>query len=304
METSALKHTPLVSVIVATYRRYEELRNALYSLANQTYRYFEVVLVDDNADARWNEKVGSMVVQIAQSSGLDINHIITEQNYGSAAARNRGIQCAKGEYITFLDDDDQYLPEKIEMQLKDIVAADAEFGITDLYLYSDREIVIDKRVRSYIRKTDKQSLMRYHMMFHMTGTDTLMFKAEYLRRIGGFPGTDIGDEFYLMKEAILGGGRCVYSNHCYVKAYIHTGENGGLSSGQGKIEGEKALYEEKKRFFSYLRKSDIRYVKMRHNAVLAFAEFRRKRMLPFVGYAVRSFFCTPIGFVKMILSLR
>lgn len=49
--------------------------------------------------------------------------------------------------------------------------------------------------------------MKYHLLYHMTGTDTLMFKGEYLRRIGGFPTIDVGDEFYLMEQAILSGER-------------------------------------------------------------------------------------------------
>ena len=298
------KYEPMVSVIVATYRRYEELRNALCSLAEQTYKQVEIILVDDNADAEWNQRIHAMAMQIGHDTGVDIKHIINERNMGSAATRNKGIASAQGAYITFLDDDDVYLPEKIEMQLKDMLASDAEYGITDLYLYNGQGILVDKRIRSYIKEIDTRSLMCNHLMHHMTGTDTLMFKAEYLRKIGGFPGIDVGDEFYLMKEAILGCGRCFYSNHCYVKAYIHTGENGGLSSGQKKIDGENALYAEKKKYFSFLSKTEVGYVKMRHYAVLAFAEYRRKRMLHFMGYAMYSFACAPMGMIKMILSSR
>ena len=141
-------------------------------------------------------------------------------------------------------------------------------------------------------------------MQHMTGTDTFMFKTEYLRKIGGFPGIDVGDEFYLMKEAILGHGKFAYSPHCYIKAYVHSGEMGGLSSGEGKIKGENALFEEKKKYFDYLSGKDKRYVKMRHFAVIAFAEMRRKNMGAFVGNASKAFFTAPVACVQIFLEHR
>ena len=135
----------------------------------------------------------------------------------------------------------------------------------------------------------------------MTGTDTLMFKKEYLRGIGGFKGRDVGDEFYLMKDAIVAGGKGCYSPHCYVKAYVHTGKNGGLSSGNGKIDGENDLFEEKKKYYRYLSKKDIRYIEMRHYAVLAFAELRMKNYVRFMCYAGCSFFVAPIYCVRLLL---
>ena len=75
-----------------------------------------------------------------------------------------------------------------------------------------------------------------------------MFRKEYLDKIGGFPPIDVGDEFYLMKEAITGGGQFSYLKRCEVKALVHT-ETEGLSSRESKIQGENALYEYKKSFF-------------------------------------------------------
>lgn len=289
-----------VSVIVATYRREKSLQRALQSLVNQTYKNFEVVLVDDNDDPEWTLKVKRIVDEL--SSDLGINYIINEHNIGSAATRNKGIAEAMGEYITFLDDDDVYQPEKIEMQLRDMVASKADYGITDLYLYNDREELIDKRVRSYIHSTENDKLMRYHLLQHMTGTDTFMFRTDYLRNIGGFPGIDVGDEFYLMKEAILAGGKFNYSNHCYVKAYVHSGESQGLSSGESKINGENALFEEKKKYYSYLLPEDIRYIEMRHFAVIAFAELRRKNLRACAQNVLKSFCTSPISCIKMFLE--
>ena len=291
-----------VSVVMATYKRDTALENALVSLTKQTFKNFEVVLVDDNDDAEWTSKVRAIVDKV--SAHIEINYIINEHNMGSAATRNVGIAAAVGQYITFLDDDDEYLPEKIEAQLRGMIYSGADYGITDLYLYNENNELIDKRIRSYIKSTDEKELMRHHLREHMTGTDTFMFKTEYLRKIGGFPGIDVGDEFYLMKEAILGGGKFHYDAHCYIKAYVHSGENEGLSSGESKIKGENALFEEKKKYFQYLNKEDIRYVTMRHYAVLAFAEMRRKNWKSFAVNAIQAGIASPVGCIKMFMGHR
>ena len=284
-----------VSVIIATYRRDEPLRRAIASVKNQTYPDIEIIVVDDNADPKWNTVVESMV-----NSFESITYIKNEKNCGSAKTRNIGIFAATGDYITFLDDDDEYLPEKIEKQFTDMLTSNADFGITDLFLYNENDQLIDKRIRSYIESTEIEKLMKYHIMYHITGTDTMMFKTSYLRKIGGFNGIDVGDEFYLMKEAILMKGSFVYSNHNYVKAYVHTGESGGLSSGQKKIDGENALYAEKQKYYSYLNKNEIRYVKARHFAVLAFAEYRRKKYGHFLKNAGLAFVASPSNFIRIL----
>ena len=287
-----------VSVVIATYKRDKDLKRALESLAGQTYKGFEVVIVDDSAESEWQQKVRE-IVKLTEPS-LNIKLITNEKNLGSAASRNEGIKNSSGEYITFLDDDDIYLPKKIECQLEDVIKSGADYALTDLYLYKDNGEIAERRTREYIKKYEAHDLLRYHLLYHMTGTDTFMFKKEYLQKIGGFPPIDVGDEFYLMEQAILNGGKCCYSPHCYVKAYIHTGEEGGLSSGQGKIDGENALHEEKKKHFYRLSRSDIRQINARHYAVLAFAKLRLKQYPAFAINAAKAAFISPAGCVKIL----
>lgn len=292
-----------VSVIVATYRREKELKRALDSLIDQTYSNIEIIVVDDNDDLEWNKIVRRIVESAKEKCNfVDLQYLENHPNQGSARSRNIGIEASKGRYITFLDDDDLYEEKKIESQLKDMLISKADYGITDLWLYNEKDELTDKRIRSYIKSTKKEELMKYHLLYHMTGTDTLMFKGEYLRCIGGFPTIDVGDEFYLMEQAILSGGKLAYSQHCYVKAYIHSGEEGGLSSGSSKIEGENALYKNKKTYFKYLNKREIRYVKARHYAVIAFAEMRMNKYGAFLKSALKSFVVSPIDCIKILIN--
>ncbi len=294
----------LVSIIVPTYKRDNDLYRALKSLALQSYPNIEIILVDDNGDEKWNSKVLAIAENIRQEFPSIVLHLIVNSpNQGSAKTRNIGIEACNGEYVTFLDDDDVYLTDKVRKQVVFMENGGYDYSITDLILYNEDDKEISKRIRSYIKDTSVDSLRMYHLKHHMTGTDTMMFRRNYLEQIDGFAPIDVGDEFYLMTRAIEGGGKFGYLPGCEIKAYVHTGE-GGLSSGDGKIQGENTLYEYKKTYFDKLDSKTKRYIRMRHYAVIAFAEIRRKHYFSFIGNLFISFVCSPNAFIKMLCLRR
>lgn len=290
----------LVSVIIATYKRDISLKNAIESIMAQTYKKVEIIVVDDNGDEKWSYKVKEILDSINEIH--PIIYIKNEVNKGSAETRNIGIRAARGEYITFLDDDDIYLPKKIENQLNNMINTGADYSVTDLELLNENGKRIEKRTRGYIKSNSVDELLKKHLMHHITGTDTMMFKKEYLNSIGGFSAIDVGDEFYLMQKAIEAGGKFNYLPVCDVKAYVHSKTN-GLSSGYSKINGENLLYEYKKKYFNRLDKKSIRYIKMRHYAVLAFAEVRRKGYFKFIKYAIQAGISSPLGCIRLLKSM-
>ena len=291
-----------VSVIVATYRRDESLERALISLKNQQYKNIEVIIIDDNADKHFNEMVTGIVEKLKESSAdLDIKLITNPVNMGSAETRNIGIREAEGKYITFLDDDDEYLPEKIKNQVEFMENGGYDYSITDLDLYNESGKLIRKRVRTFIKDISRESLLKYHLMYHITGTDAMMFKKEYLIAIDGFAPIDVGDEFYLMLRAINENGKFGYLPCCDIKAFIHTGES-GLSSGEGKIVGENNLYEYKKNYFDRLDSKTKRYINMRHYAVLAFAYLRMGNITETLKNGIKSFVASPVECIKLCLE--
>lgn len=103
-----MSDNPLVSIIVRTKDRPELLKKALRSIAAQTYRPIEVVLIND----------GGCDLDIEELKGIlgdvSLNYIRLEKNTGRAHAGNVGIENARGEYIGFLDDDDEFYPEHVE----------------------------------------------------------------------------------------------------------------------------------------------------------------------------------------------
>lgn len=101
-----INNEPLVSVVVRTHKRKEVLRRTLMCLRNQIYRNFEVVIVEDG------ENTAEEMVK-TDFADLNINYYATGKNVGRGRAGNIGIERAKGEFVSFLDDDDYYYPDHI-----------------------------------------------------------------------------------------------------------------------------------------------------------------------------------------------
>jgi glycosyltransferase involved in cell wall biosynthesis len=101
---------PKFSIVIPTYNRKDLLKErALKSLLNQTYKDFEVIVINDGG-----EDV-SDVIEEYKDKGLDIKYISYRENKGASYARNRGIEIAQGEWIGFLDHDDEYLNNTLEI---------------------------------------------------------------------------------------------------------------------------------------------------------------------------------------------
>ena len=293
---------PAVSVVVATYRRDSKLRCALESLLTQTYKDFEVIVVDDNDFLEWNNKVSEIIDNFKSSNpDIKIKYFQNHPGLGSALARNKGIDVSSGEFICFLDDDDIFLPKRIENQIIPMIEADADYSVTDLALYNESGKLVEIRNRKYIIDTSKEQLQKYHLLYNITGTDSMMFRRSYLHVIGSFSPIDIGDEYYLMQKAIENNGKFLYVPVCDIKAYVHN-DHGGLSSSDEKIDGENELYTFKKKYFDYLDFKGRQYVKMRHHAVLAYAYIRNRRYLLFIKESILSFFSSPVFCFKLFFD--
>lgn len=294
----------MVSVIVPTFKRPKEmLSRAIESLINQSYSKIEIVVVDDNAKPELEQFREDVKNLIKLFKDKRIKLVLNEKNLGSAGSRNHGIEQASGEYVTFLDDDDVYLPQKIELQLKNMIDNGSDYSISDLSLFYTDETLAECRTREYIKKTDSESLLKYHIMYVLAGTDSMMFKKEYLQKIGGFDKEDFGDDFFLFKRAIDGKGIFSYCPGSQIKAYVHKSEE-GISIGKTKIDGENSIYNYKKQFFKILNLKERRYVKMRHYAVLAYAYKRQKRNLKFLANGLHAMLVAPIQGMKLLLNLK
>ncbi|MDD5606825.1 MAG: glycosyltransferase [Candidatus Pacebacteria bacterium] len=103
---------PIVSVIIPTYNRADLLGRAIQSVLSQTYQYFEIIIVDDGS-------IDNTKSLVERFNNERIVYIQRRENSGnSVVPRNTAMKIAKGKYIAFLDSDDEWMPEKLEKQIK------------------------------------------------------------------------------------------------------------------------------------------------------------------------------------------
>lgn len=114
---------PKVSVIIPTHNRPELLTRALRSMYGQTFTDFEVLVVDDGDKVLAKSVLGDYLAR------PNFKYIETAKNTGGAATRNLGIKHSTGDYLAFLDDDDEWLPEKLEKQVKVLNEAGEEVSL-------------------------------------------------------------------------------------------------------------------------------------------------------------------------------
>ena len=99
---------PKVSVIIPTYNREEFITETIKSVLNQTYKDFEIIVVDDGSTDNTKQKLEPFKSKIK---------LIEQKNSERAVARNNGVKSSSGEYIAFLDSDDLWIKNKLENQV-------------------------------------------------------------------------------------------------------------------------------------------------------------------------------------------
>ena len=118
----------LVSVIIPTRNRPQLVLRAVRSALNQTYQHLEVIVVVDGPDVATNEALNTVVDERLKVVALD-------HSIGGSDARNKGVQHAGGQWVAFLDDDDEWLAPKIEKQMDAAVDSNSPFPVVTCYFF-------------------------------------------------------------------------------------------------------------------------------------------------------------------------
>ena len=120
----------MISVVIPTHNRYNHLLKAVESVKNQTYKNIEIIVVDDGSTDKSYEKNidGVKMIHLEKSTKNWLG-------YGCGAhPRNVGMKEAKGKYIAFLDDDDIWLPEKLEKQVNAMKKTNTKMSCSEGYI--------------------------------------------------------------------------------------------------------------------------------------------------------------------------
>lgn len=174
----------LVSCIVTTYRRpVSVLKRALDSIMNQTYQNTEVILINDDPQ---EEKLNKQIEKLLQSYQKKVRYIVLLEHQGACGARNAGLKEASGEYVAFLDDDDEWLPQKLEIQMTYMKKEDVAL------VYSSHYFVTAKGKRRKIEeplagKGMKGEEFKYLLRANFIGsTSSPLIRKQAVEAVGGF----------------------------------------------------------------------------------------------------------------------
>lgn len=188
-----------ISVVITTYNRTSELERAINSVLLQTYKNIEIIVVDDNKDENVSKKVKEIIERLSDKR---IKYIKNKENLGGALSRNEGIDASTGKYIAFLDDDDEYLPQKIEKQYK-CFKNSAEENLALVYCYCKG--VKDGRTIKEYKYNYTGNCLAQVMKGCIAATSQWMCKKECLNKVGNFTNVPCKQDSTLLVKLLLEG---------------------------------------------------------------------------------------------------
>lgn len=176
----------MISVIISTHKREPSIvSRAIDSVLRQTFRNIEIIVVDDSpSDYPLRENIASAVREYsAATPDIPITYYAHEKNRGACAARNTGIRHAKGEYIACLDDDDEWLPTKLEKQMQVMETSGAALVYCGCICKNDITGTETERKTEYCR-----GKVFYKLLYHnfIDSTSIPLIHKECLNAVGGF----------------------------------------------------------------------------------------------------------------------
>ena len=169
---------PVYSVIIPTYNRSGMLREAIRSVIDQSFQDFEILVIDDHSTDDTRNAV-------EEFNDDRIQYILNDRQQGGAGTRNCGIFRAKGRWTAFLDDDDIWLPEKLEIQYNKIKEIDHSTG----FLYSGYSYKSPrKRWDGHVFTPRFEGQIMNDLLYdnYIGALCTVLIRTDILKEIGGF----------------------------------------------------------------------------------------------------------------------
>lgn len=182
----------MISVIIPLYNKEASIATALRGVLAQTYQDFEIVVVDDGSTDG-----GAAVVE---NYGDPRIRLVRQENAGVSAARNRGIEEAKGEYVAFLDADDEWLPGYLNTQFELTQKfANCDVFVTNYEFHNEDGIVTPTIINNLSFLSEDGVMDNYFKVASSSSppisTISIMIRIDSIRSIGGFPvGVTLGED--------------------------------------------------------------------------------------------------------------
>lgn len=166
-----------VSVVIPTYNGEKTIANAIQSVLNQTHTNFELIIVDDGSIDGTKKIISSF-----QKKDKRIKYFYEKNSGGPAKPKNFATTIARGDYIAYLDHDDEWLPEKLQKQIDLFCRSDAQVALVgcDAYLIDEN----GKNVGAYTTPTHKEPLPWLLFVDFIYSNSSVMIKKSVVDRVG------------------------------------------------------------------------------------------------------------------------
>lgn len=230
---------PMISVVIPTHNRRERLVRAIASVYAQTWPNIEIVVVDDASSDDTPAYLEGLALKDQR-----VRVVRNKFALGGGGARNRGIAEATGAYIAFLDDDDVWVPEKLEIQFSMLLAKPGVSAVSCGFIAEFP--FFGKRAVRVVAPVDEQQLLRSN---HLGGASMCLTSKAALVAVGGFdPRLCSGQDWDLWLK-LYDQGEIVVSDQALVRYIPHTGMR-ITSNPNSTYRGRRRIY------FRYLQKMD------------------------------------------------
>lgn len=172
----------MVSIIIPTYNRAHLIGRAIQSVLDQTYQDYEIIIIDDGSQDNTKEIIAGIVDN-------RMRYIALETNQGVAHARNVGIQEARYDYIAFLDSDDEWLPNKLELQMQKMMESTPNVGVVFCRMSGKKRNSEERYVcppENYSKEIVEGDIFYPLLLQNVIGVPTMLVRKKSLELIGGF----------------------------------------------------------------------------------------------------------------------
>lgn len=187
----------LVSVIIPTYKRPENLLRAINSVIGQTYTPIEIIVVDDNGiGTLWQRQTEDLLKTLIDLK--QITYIKHDINRNGSAARNTGFRYSSGKYVCFLDDDDVFFPDKITIQVGVLKSTNEEIGATYCNSIIKRKQTVTGVIKEINTNCNKDGNLCLDYLTNKCkfNTSAILFKRECIETLNGFDESFIRHQDY------------------------------------------------------------------------------------------------------------
>lgn len=213
-----------ISIVIPSYNRPRMLVRLLNSIAVQTYKDFEVIVINDNSKGLEQYE---QVINEYRERIPNLIYEINKVNYGAPYCRNRGIELSKNDYIAFVDDDDEWLPEKLEMQIERLNEVNSKVGLIYTWTYvADKGKLYENVYCSKIEGYQKQEILRNCFI----PSPSVIVKKEVFKKVGlfdlNFPSCQ---DWEMWTRILLAGYSCIVVPKYLTIYHKHNESSIGLS---------------------------------------------------------------------------